>query len=397
MIVLETYANQKYRQFKDGSFHIEKEDTTSSSLLSSLFAVFLPTGFPQSVKPDYLPYQIYDSFQALFSTLTGILATKELLKGIGVGDASGNASQATLTYILKDGLSMITRIGFAYQFAPKFMENVKSWRFMADVLNDLGYMLEFVAVTVPRSYFIWVASAAGMLKCCVGVCGGASRMSLTMHFALQHNESDLNAKDGSQETLINLCGMFLGWFMMKQLEKIQETQYLVFSLYLIFTFFHLLFNYLAVSAVQLDSLNEQRCCIIMKEWGRIKKVPSPAEVSRKEAILQPIFQRKKVHVGNPLTKEVIQELDKWHDQTVIIRVGEGFCPRIYLHQNAEDKDILLAYLACILHSVGDKSDSVEDCQAMLQESGILDKLSRAGYQLHLDSLGIQPFRFATKL
>ena len=36
---------------------------TASPPLSSLIAVFLPQGFPDSVSPDYLPYQLWDSVQ----------------------------------------------------------------------------------------------------------------------------------------------------------------------------------------------------------------------------------------------------------------------------------------------------------------------------------------------
>lgn len=36
---------------------------TASPPLSGLMAVFLPQGFPDSVSPDYLPYQLWDSVQ----------------------------------------------------------------------------------------------------------------------------------------------------------------------------------------------------------------------------------------------------------------------------------------------------------------------------------------------
>lgn len=35
----------------------------TSPLLSGLLTVFLPQGFPDSVSPDYLPYQLWDSVQ----------------------------------------------------------------------------------------------------------------------------------------------------------------------------------------------------------------------------------------------------------------------------------------------------------------------------------------------
>lgn len=35
----------------------------ASPLASRLLTVFLPQGFPESVSPDYLPYQLWDSVQ----------------------------------------------------------------------------------------------------------------------------------------------------------------------------------------------------------------------------------------------------------------------------------------------------------------------------------------------
>ena len=40
-----------------------------------------------------------------------------------------------------------------------------------------------------------------------GVTSGATKASLSIHFAKNGNVADLNAKEGSQETLVNLAGM----------------------------------------------------------------------------------------------------------------------------------------------------------------------------------------------
>uniref|UniRef100_A0A8D2DMS6 RUS family member 1 n=1 Tax=Sciurus vulgaris TaxID=55149 RepID=A0A8D2DMS6_SCIVU len=69
--------------------------------LSGLQAVFLPQGFPDSVSPDYLPYQIWDSVQAFASSLSGSLATQAVLLGIGVGNAKASVSAATATWLVK--------------------------------------------------------------------------------------------------------------------------------------------------------------------------------------------------------------------------------------------------------------------------------------------------------
>lgn len=40
-----------------------------------------------------------------------------------------------------------------------------------------------------------------------GVAAGATKTSITSHFALRANMADLSAKENAQETAVNVCGM----------------------------------------------------------------------------------------------------------------------------------------------------------------------------------------------
>lgn len=62
--------------------------------------------------------------------------------------------------------------------------------------------------------FAWPdASGSLQLQSVVGVAGGATRAALTQHQARNNNMADVSAKDGSQETLVNLvafiCSLLL--------------------------------------------------------------------------------------------------------------------------------------------------------------------------------------------
>jgi hypothetical protein len=52
-----------------------------------LSTVFLPAGYPSSVSPEYLAFQGWNVLQDLSTYLRGILATKAILEGVGVGKA----------------------------------------------------------------------------------------------------------------------------------------------------------------------------------------------------------------------------------------------------------------------------------------------------------------------
>lgn len=71
------------------SDRIIKEDIRSCSshpLLGRLLRGFMPEGYPDTVTPDYLGFQVWDSIQALMSYVRGMLCSQAIMTGIGVGE-----------------------------------------------------------------------------------------------------------------------------------------------------------------------------------------------------------------------------------------------------------------------------------------------------------------------
>lgn len=66
-----------------------------------MISAFLPEGYPQSVSDDYLEYQFWDSIQALCSSVTGLLSTRAILQGVGVGEATATPTAAVFQVLLK--------------------------------------------------------------------------------------------------------------------------------------------------------------------------------------------------------------------------------------------------------------------------------------------------------
>ncbi|KAJ8944889.1 hypothetical protein NQ318_020946 [Aromia moschata] len=83
-------------------------------IVNFLRELLLPHGYPDSVSEDYLEYQLWDTAQAFCSTITGAFTTRAILKGVGVGNAEATALSAAITWILKEGTGMISRIIFAW-------------------------------------------------------------------------------------------------------------------------------------------------------------------------------------------------------------------------------------------------------------------------------------------
>ncbi|CAK9809949.1 RUS family member 1 [Anthophora plagiata] len=252
LLFTEAYGSERNKFFvksKDEQSITELlSDTTRtksfySGFISIAKEVFLPQGYPDSVHPDYTPYQIWDTVQAFASTIMGTLTIHSIMQGVGVGEATATPLAATITWILKDGTGMIGRIVFAW------------WN---------GTDLD-----------------GQSMKSIVGVAGGATRAALIQHQALQNNLADVSAKDGSQETCINLVASFVSILVL----SIFHNDRFVIEFYLFLVMVHLYANYSAVKALCLNSLNEDRLALIVKSYITNEVIPEPEEVNKKESVL----------------------------------------------------------------------------------------------------------------
>uniref|UniRef100_A0A9L0SIE8 RUS family member 1 n=1 Tax=Equus caballus TaxID=9796 RepID=A0A9L0SIE8_HORSE len=258
----------------------EGAPATASAPLSRLLALFLPQGFPDSVSPDYLPYQLWDSVQAFASSLSGSLATHAVLLGLGVGDAKASVSAATATWLVKDSTGMLGRIIFAWWKGSKLDCNAKHWRLFADILNDVAMFLEIMAPVYPIC-FTMIVCISNLAKCIVSVAGGATRAALTMHQARRNNMADVSAKDSSQETLVNLAGLLVSLLMLPLVSGCPS-----FSLgcFFLFTALHIYANYRAVRALVIETLNEGRLWLVLKHFLQRGEVLGPTSANRMEPL-----------------------------------------------------------------------------------------------------------------
>jgi hypothetical protein len=245
--------------------------------------LFLPIGFPATVRPRYLEYQLYDSLQGLCSYLRGVVCNAHVLKAAGVGNAQATAMSAALTWALKDGLAMIGALVFSYAASPRFDSHVKEFRLFADVINDVGLTLDMMAPwfagdTADPLVLLLVTSAATLCKTLCGMAAGATKSSITVHFAVQGNMADLNAKESTQETLVSLTGMVLGVSLARQLTKLEESSdddmdnknnaelalYLQWGIFVVLTVVHVWANWKGVKLLRLETLNRERAHIVVQ-------------------------------------------------------------------------------------------------------------------------------------
>lgn len=127
--------------------------------------LFLPTGYPDTLTPDYLEYQLWALPVHVTGWLANSLATSSMLKAAGIGSSAAGAvaAGAAIKWITKDGIGALGRVLVGGGLARFFDEDPRFWRFWADVVKCFGQALE-VATPLYPDMFILLAGAGNLTK-----------------------------------------------------------------------------------------------------------------------------------------------------------------------------------------------------------------------------------------
>ena len=120
-------------------------------------AIFLPRGYPASTTPDYLPYQLWALPVHISGWIASSIVTSSLLKaaGLGAGAAGTVAAGAAIKWITKDGIGALGRFVVGGSLSRYFDEDPRFWRFWADMVATLGYLLEICTAIVPSMFLLF--------------------------------------------------------------------------------------------------------------------------------------------------------------------------------------------------------------------------------------------------
>ncbi|XP_057481092.1 protein root UVB sensitive 3-like isoform X2 [Actinidia eriantha] len=263
------------------SIAIRRSGSRFNQISGRILQAFVPEGFPGSVTPDYVSFQTWDLLQGLSTYIRTMLSTQALLSAIGVGEKSATVIGATFQWFLRDLTGMLGGILFTFYQGSNLDSNAKMWRLIADLMNDLGMLMDLVSPLFP-SAFVFIVCLGSLSRSFTGVASGATRAALTQHFALQNNAADISAKEGSQETVATMIGMALGML----LAHITMGHPLAIWLsFLSLTMFHMYANYKAVRCLSLNTLNCERSSILLQHFMKTGQGLSPEQVSAMEHVL----------------------------------------------------------------------------------------------------------------
>ncbi|KAL6983341.1 Protein root UVB sensitive 3 [Sarracenia purpurea var. burkii] len=263
------------------SVAVQRSGSRFNQIWRQILQAFVPEGFPSSVTPDYVPFQIWDSLQGLSTYVRTMLSTQALLSAIGVGEKSATVIGATFQWFLRDLTGMLGGVLFTCYQGSNLDSNAKMFRLIADLMNDLGMFMDLVSPLFP-SAFVFIVCLGSLSRSFTGVASGATRATLTQHFALQNNAADISAKEGSQETVATMIGMAFGMLLA---HVTMGHPLAIWLSFLSLTMFHMYANYKAVRCLSLTTLNCERSSILLLHFMKTGQVLSPEQVSVMEHVL----------------------------------------------------------------------------------------------------------------
>ena len=345
-----------------------------NSCIGAMTRTFLPAGFPDSVRPEYIAYQFWDSLQALCSYLRSVLTIRAVLTSAGVGNAEASALSTTLTWVIKDGMGMVGSLTLAYWFADVFEVNVKEWRLVADVLNNFALTLDMFLPLCPSCY-LQLTCVSSICKSCCGLVAGATRARISAHFAQNGHLADVTAKESTQETAVTLIGLIVGFVCTKY---IGDSSKIAWVLFFVLMTIHQMANYCLIRTLVLDTLNTQRIYLIVQyievqlqilddvsienlAIGTVMlTLPTPALIADSESIYRPIWLSfygpqhavslstilkalQKMSGDTSLSGRFLALQNAWKDQDFLVAVDSYGRPITCLYENCCEEDSVKAY------------------------------------------------------
>lgn len=300
-----------------------------------------------------------------------MLSSRAVLQGFGVGDSASSATAAVLLTVLQEATGRLATILFAHRYGRAIEPECKFYRFLADIVNDSALFLDILSPALPQYPKILALCGAGILRALCGVSGGAAKASLSAHFAKTGNLAELNAKDGSQETVISLLGMLVGSLFV----QLVHSKKAVWAWMVVLVGVHLWTNYQAVRSVEMRTLNRQRLTILAQYYFSSNIILRPKAVAAKESILRSGPAVPDVSYASKLSQlRMIQPADRVKfrsERYIIVKNGSG-AQTIFLKERATPQDIQKAW--------------VEACVGIGPQSAFLLGLKTAGWDVEANAL-----------
>lgn len=251
----------------------------------------------------------------------------------------------------------------------------KQFRLLADAANDVAFFITLAAPLLPRSFFPGLLCLAAVLRGVVSVAGAATRAAVVAHQAREGNVSDVAAKDGSQETAVNLFGLLLGFILV---PAVSGNAFATWIVYTLLTWAHLWCNFAAVSSLRFTILNPWRADLLLRDFAESGTVRSVEWANLQEPILPWDILRHRITFPS-------------------LRLGVRFDRHNHKVMQTRERFILFGRDAAVLHADATPADALEAYAALRGVEGdafarFMSMAKEAGWSFDRLSLDMDEWR-----
>jgi hypothetical protein len=318
------------------------------------------TFLPESVTEDYYTYVKWKCFQRFVSSTVNVLGVQALLLALGVKTEGALGVAAATSWVLKDALGKMGRIGWAGRMGSEFDADSKRWRFRSSILYAAGNGLEIATYVFP-AYFVAIAACANLMKQISMLTSSATRNAIYRSFAAERNNiGEISAKSEAQIAVVDLMGMFAG---IKLSQMVGSSHLGIGLAYLCLSSVDLFSIYKEIRSVVFKDLNYERLAIVLQAYacaaptggaGQAEVVLAPTHVATKERI----FRNPRLTKGEvfrvlsdlpSLSPAVLgQSLAAFKGERYALVVTSSGRPHVLMHRDARSKDTAKAVFTYFL-------------------------------------------------
>ncbi|KAG2448238.1 hypothetical protein HYH02_006823 [Chlamydomonas schloesseri] len=272
--------------------------------LLNLRELFLPPGYPDTVTPDYLAYQLWSVPTHITGHLSHALVTSSLLSAVGVsaGPTATVALSASIKWIVKDGVGALGRLIVGSRFSAEFDEDPRRWRMVAELLSTCGLGLEVATVLYPQ-YFLALACSGKFAQALGKGMGKPVFRVIQTHFARAQNVGAVAAKEEVWEVAAQMAGLAASVAVLRALEASGAADGVV-GTWAAIQAVHVALRYRALATLQFPSLSLKRAAILAAAHVRappatggagggaaaaVQLLPGVAEVNAEEGSLASVL------------------------------------------------------------------------------------------------------------
>eukprot|EP00892_Ulva_mutabilis_P001100 jgi/Ulvmu1/10991/UM007_0171.1 len=270
--------------------------------------MLLPDGYPETLTPDYLRYQLWTLPVHVTGWISNSLVTSSLLKaaGLGTGAAGTVAAGAAIKWITKDGIGALGRVLVGSSLARYFDEDPRFWRIVADIIKAGGQALEVATAATP-SAFVLLASTGNFAKAAGKGIGRPAFRVIQNHFATRGNVGDVAAREEIWEVTAQLVGLAASVALLRALDAATsagaDAAATVIGTWAVVQGAHLILRYKALATLELPWISQRRAVTLCAAYVRGELIPGVRTTCEAEQFAVPKqLQRPNVLVNATLAQ-----------------------------------------------------------------------------------------------